>query len=116
APAGVQRRPRDHPASWWKGRGAGDLRLSPGGAPARRCDQVIYRIFAVLTVIAVIVASVLLSRQQGATPTATTVRGNAWDEGYSAQNAKLVETGTDGLPLYTLNAATIRQLPNEDQV
>jgi len=77
---------------------------------------VIYRIFAVLTVIAVIVASLFLSRQQGATPTATTVRGNGWDEGYSAQNAKLVETGTDGLPLYTLNAATIRQLPNEDQV
>ena len=41
---------------------------------------------------------------------------NEWDEGYSAQNAQLVQTGADGLPLYTLNAATIRQLPNEDQV
>lgn len=76
----------------------------------------IYRIFAVLTVIAVIVASLFLSRQQSATPTATTVRGNEWNEGYSAQDARLVETGADGLPLYTLNAATIRQLPNEDQV
>jgi len=77
---------------------------------------VIYRILAVLTIIAVIVASIFLSQQQGATPAATTVQANGWDEGYSALNAKLVETGADGLPLYTLNAATIRQLPNEDQV
>lgn len=76
----------------------------------------IYRIFAVLTVIAVIVGSLLLSRQQGATPTATTVRGNEWNEGYSAKNARLLETGANGLPLYTLNAATIRQLPDEGQV
>jgi LPS export ABC transporter protein LptC len=77
---------------------------------------VIYRIFAVLTIVAVIVASILLSRQQNTTPAATAVQSNEWDEGYSAQNARLVETGADGLPLYTLNAATIRQLPNEDQV
>jgi LPS export ABC transporter protein LptC len=77
---------------------------------------VIYRLFALLAVIAVIVGSLLLSRQQGVTPAALTVQGNGWDEGYSAQNARLVETGVDGLPLYTLNAATIRQLPNEDQV
>lgn len=76
----------------------------------------IFRIFAVLTVIGVIVASLFLSRQQGATPTATAVRENGWDEGYSARDARLVETGTDGLPLYTLNAATIHQLPDEGQV
>lgn len=76
----------------------------------------IYRLFAVLTIIAVIVASLLLARQQGVAPTSTTVQESAWDEGYSAQGARLVETGTDGLPLYTLNAATIRQLPNEGQV
>jgi lipopolysaccharide export system protein LptC len=75
----------------------------------------IYRVLAALTVIAVIVASIFLSQQQGSTPAATTVKANEWDEGYSAQNARLVETGADGLPLYTLNAATIRQLPNEDQ-
>jgi LPS export ABC transporter protein LptC len=77
---------------------------------------VIYRLFAILTIIAVIVASLVLSGQQGATPAATTVQENGWDEGYSARDAKLVETGADGLPLYTVNAATIRQLPNEDQV
>ena len=76
----------------------------------------IYRLFAVLTIVAVIVASVLLSRQQGSTPTSTRVQENAFNEGYSASDAKLVETGVDGRPLYTLNAATIRQLPDEGQV
>lgn len=76
----------------------------------------IYRIFAVLTIGAVIVASLLLSRQQGAAPTVTTTQGSGWGEGYSAQNAKLIETGEDGMPLYTLNAAAIRQLPNEGRV
>ena len=76
----------------------------------------IYRLFAVLTIVAVIVASLLLSGQQGTTATAARVRGSGGGEGYSAQNASLVETGANGLPLYTLNAATIRQLPDEDQV
>lgn len=76
----------------------------------------IYRLFAILTIAAVIVASLLLSREQGVTPAATTVQRNEWDEGYSAQDARLVETGVNGLPLYTLNAATIRQLPDEGQV
>lgn len=76
----------------------------------------IYRLFAVLTIVAVIVASLLLSRQQGAAPVSTTVQPNAFNEGYSASDAKLVETGADGRPLYTLSAATIRQSPNEGQV
>ena len=76
----------------------------------------IFRILAALTIIAMIVASLLLAGQQGGAPTSTTVQRTAWDEGYSAQNARLVQTGADGLPLYTLNAATIRQLPNQDQV
>ncbi|MDE2051453.1 MAG: LPS export ABC transporter periplasmic protein LptC [Gammaproteobacteria bacterium] len=76
----------------------------------------IYRLFAVLTIVAVIVGSLLLSQQQGAAPASTRVRESAFNEGYSASNAKLVETGVDGRPLYTLDAATIRQLPNEGQV
>lgn len=76
----------------------------------------IYRLFALLTIAAVIVALLFLSRQQSVAPTATAVRESGWEEGYSAQNARLVQTGADGLPLYTLNAATIRQLPNEGQV
>ncbi|MGH8318032.1 MAG: LPS export ABC transporter periplasmic protein LptC [Steroidobacteraceae bacterium] len=76
----------------------------------------IYRLFALLTVIAVIVVSLLLSRQQSGAPTSTPIQQTAWDEGYSAENARLVQTAADGLPLYTLNAATIRQLPNQDLV
>ena len=76
----------------------------------------IYRILALLTIVAVIVASLLLSRQQAATPTATTLQGSGWEEGYSAQNARLIETGEDGMPLYSLNAALIRQLPNQGRV
>lgn len=76
----------------------------------------IYRLFAVLTIVAVIVASVLLSRQQGAVPVSAAVQQNGFNEGYSASDAVLVETGADGKPLYTLNAASIRQLPDEGQV
>ena len=76
----------------------------------------IYRILAILAIIAVIVGSLLLGGQQNGAPTSATVRRTAWDEGYSAQNARVVQTGADGLPLYTLNASTIRQLPNEDRV
>jgi LPS export ABC transporter protein LptC len=77
---------------------------------------VIFRILAALTIVAVIVASLLLAGQQSGAPASTTVQRTAWDEGYSAQHAQLVQTSADGLPLYALNAATIRQLPNEDQV
>lgn len=76
----------------------------------------IFRIFAVLTIVAVIVASLLLGGQPSGAPSSTTVQRTAWDEGYSAQNARLVQTDANGLPLYTLDAASIRQLPNEDQV
>ena len=76
----------------------------------------IYRIFAVLTIIAVIAASLLLSRQQRGAPASTAVQQTSWNQGYSAQNARLVQTGADGLPLYTLSAARIRQQPNQDQV
>ena len=38
------------------------------------------------------------------------------DPGYAARNARLVQTGPDGEPLYTLNAAQIRQEPDEGRV
>ena len=77
----------------------------------------IYRILAVLTHRRGDrrLAAAVPTAERHATAT-TAVQENGWDEGYSAQNARLVETGADGLPLYTLNAATIRQLPNEGQV
>lgn len=76
----------------------------------------IYRLLAVLAIAAVIIASIFLARQQSVTPAAASAQPSGWDEGYSAQNARLMQTGADGLPLYTLNAATLRQLPDEDQV
>lgn len=76
----------------------------------------IYRLFAVLTIIAVIVASLLLARNQGATPASASVQERNAGEGYSALGAKLVQTGADGLPLYTVNAATVQQSPDAGQV
>jgi LPS export ABC transporter protein LptC len=76
----------------------------------------IYRLFAVLTIVAVIVASLLLARQQGAAPAAASVQESPGGEGYSARDARLVQTGVNGTPLYTLNAGTVRQLPDERQV
>lgn len=76
----------------------------------------IYRLFAILTIVAVIVASLLLAGHQGGTPSSTAVQQYGWDEGYSARDARLIETGTNGMPLYTLDAASIRQLPNQGQV
>ena len=75
----------------------------------------IYRIFAVLTVAAVIIGSLLLARQ-GRTPQAATVQRIDLGDGYSARDAQLIETGANGLPLYTVDAASIRQLPREDRV
>lgn len=75
----------------------------------------IYRIVAILTVVVVIAGSLLLARQNG-TQGSATVRESSADEGYSARNAQLIQTGPSGLPLYTLNAATIRQLPDADLV
>lgn len=75
----------------------------------------IYRIFAVLTVVAVIIGSLLLAQQNGA-PQSTTVRRADTSDGYSARDAQLIETGANGLPLYTIDAASIRQLPRQDRV
>ena len=76
----------------------------------------IYRIFAVLAVIAVIVGSVLLTGQQREASAPTTVEEPMRDPGYAARNANLIQTGPDGHPLYTLSAALIRQLPGKGTV
>jgi LPS export ABC transporter protein LptC len=72
----------------------------------------IYRIFAALVFIIVIAGTILLSGQQ--TGTATTVVEEPRDPGYAGRDAKLVQTGSDGHPLYTLEAEVIRQQPDED--
>ncbi len=74
-----------------------------------------YRIFAFLTVVAVLIGSLLLARQSS-TPPAAMVTRSAVDEGYSARSAKLWQTGANGLPLYTLKAALIRARPRQKRV
>ena len=75
-----------------------------------------YRIFAILSLLVVIVGSIMLAREPGQESAPSAVQRSGSDEGYSARNATLVETGADGEPIYTLNAATIRQEPDHRQV
>jgi len=74
----------------------------------------IFRVLAALLFIAVIAGSIWLggAGQPEATST-TTVEASIVDLGYSARNAVLIETGTDGLPMYTLNAEVVRQHPSD---
>ena len=73
----------------------------------------IFRVLAAILFIAVIVGSFWLGGQQRETTSTTTVEASSVDLGYSARNAILIETGTDGLPVYTLNANVIRQHPGD---
>jgi LPS export ABC transporter protein LptC len=74
----------------------------------------IFRILAALLVIGIIVGSFFLGGEQHeTTSTTTTLEPSAAELGYSARNATLVETGADGLPIYTLNANVIRQHPGD---
>ncbi|HEX6507070.1 MAG TPA: LPS export ABC transporter periplasmic protein LptC [Chloroflexota bacterium] len=73
----------------------------------------IFRILAALLFIAVIAGSFWLGGEQREPTSTTTVEASSVDLGYSARNAELVETGTDGLPMYTLNADVVRQRPSD---
>jgi len=75
----------------------------------------IYRIFAALVFIVVIGGTIVFGGQQ-AENTATTVVEEPRDPGYAARDAKLVQTGADGRPLYTVNADVIRQRPNDNTI
>lgn len=74
-----------------------------------------YRIFATLVFIVVIGGTIVFGGQQTET-IAPTVVEEPRDPGYAAHDAKLVQTGPDGHPLYTLNADVIRQQPNDNTV
>ena len=73
----------------------------------------IFRILAALLFVAIIVGSFWLGGEQRETTATTTVEASSADLGYSARNATLVETGADGLPVYTLKANVIRQHPGD---
>lgn len=75
-----------------------------------------YRVFIGLVVIGIIVGTIMLGRQQGGSSSATPVEAANPVPGYAARDAELIETGADGRPMYTLNAALIRQRPNDNRV
>src|SRR3954447_19224064 len=79
----------------------------------RKEKPMIFRILAALLFIAIIAGSFWLGGEQRETTATTTVEASSAELGYSARSAVLVETGADGLPIYTLNATVIRQHPGD---
>ena len=76
----------------------------------------IYRLLPVLALVTLIIGVIVLSGPQREPAATATVGEAVRDPGYAARNARLVQTGPDGEPLYTLNAAQIRQEPDEGRV
>jgi LPS export ABC transporter protein LptC len=76
----------------------------------------IYRLAAVLAVAALIVGIVLFSGPQREPAAPSVPEAQAPEPGYAALGARLVQTGPDGAPLYTLDAAQIRQPPDQSTV
>lgn len=75
-----------------------------------------YRLMVLLALLALTVGMVLLSAPQHESAAPSSTGAPAHDPGYSAQQARLVQTGADGLPVYTLDAAQIQQQPNDGTV
>jgi lipopolysaccharide export system protein LptC len=76
----------------------------------------IYRLLGLTALVALIAALIVLSGPQR-TPALPAASGQrAHDPGYAALDAQLVQTGPDGKPLYTLDAAQIREQPDNNTV
>lgn len=75
-----------------------------------------YRAFIVLVFVVVIVGSVMLGGQQREPVSTTTVDEAAANLGYAARQARVVETGPDGHPLYTLDADLINEPPGTTNI
>ncbi|HEY0767524.1 MAG TPA: LPS export ABC transporter periplasmic protein LptC [Steroidobacteraceae bacterium] len=76
----------------------------------------IYRLLAILALVALIVGVVVLSAPQRESSAPATVGEPPHDPGYAARKARLIQTGRDGRPLYTLDAAQIQQQPDRETV
>jgi lipopolysaccharide export system protein LptC len=76
----------------------------------------IYRVVATLALLVLIIGIVLLSAppRESSAPAVAGAPGH--DPGYSAIQARLVQTGADGRPVYTLDAAQIQQQPDSGLV
>jgi LPS export ABC transporter protein LptC len=77
---------------------------------------VIYRLMAVLAVVALVVGLIVLSGGTRETAAPSALGAPVHDAGYAALNARLVQTGADGQPLYSLDAARISQRPDDATV
>lgn len=75
-----------------------------------------YRVAAVLAALALIVGVVLLSGPQREALAPSAAGAPSHDPGYGASDARLVQTGADGQPLYTLDAAQITQAADQSTV
>jgi LPS export ABC transporter protein LptC len=78
----------------------------------------IYRIIAALALIAIILGSLLHRGGQRTTVPALAVSQEIPQdpEGYAARHARLIQTGPDGQPLYTVDAEAMQQRPDEGTV
>ncbi|HKD53196.1 MAG TPA: LPS export ABC transporter periplasmic protein LptC [Steroidobacteraceae bacterium] len=71
-----------------------------------------YRLVVIVALLALVVGVVLLSAPPRESVARAAANAPLHDPGYSATDARLVQTGADGHPVYTLNAAQIQQQPN----
>jgi LPS export ABC transporter protein LptC len=76
----------------------------------------LYRLVVLLAGLSLVVGLVLLSGPQRGAVVPGATAAAAQDPGYAARGAHLVQTGTDGEPLYSLDAARITQQPDDDIV
>jgi len=76
----------------------------------------LYRAVALLAGLALVVGLILLSGPQREAAVPSAAGAVAHDPGYAALGARMVQTGADGQPLYSLDAARISQQPDDDTV
>jgi len=74
---------------------------------------VIYRVFGALALLALIVGTVVLSGRNRAADVVDATDERSSNPGYSARDARVVETGPDGKPRYQLHADLITQAPRD---
>lgn len=75
-----------------------------------------YRALALVAFITLIVGVIVLSGGEREVATPVVIEGAPADPGYAAKKARLVQTGPDGAPLYTIDAQEVQQLPAQDSV
>jgi len=73
-------------------------------------------IIVILLSVAVLIGVLLMSRGSGTAITRTSQTQTYEQPGYSARNARVVETDEKGRPVYRVEAALVRQRPNDSRV